>query len=92
MNRTNASVVLFVILLLAIVGNTILVLDNISQVSSDESHTRKVQIQGGPVAVCLLDALKATEPLLLKIPSVDAPLSEYVHLQSHRYPGVKCND
>ena len=57
---------------------------------AEARHTRKVQVQGGPVAVCLLDALRAVTPLLLKVPSVDAPLTAYVRLQSHRYPGVVC--
>ncbi len=67
------------------------------RVGSDErktkheaEHTRTIQIQGGPVAVCLLEVMKNVAPLLLKIPSVEQPLEAYVRLQSKRYPGVKC--
>lgn len=56
------------------------------------AHTKLVQQQGGPVAVCLLDALHAVEPLLVKLPKAYAPLSEYYLLQSVRYPGVTCPD
>jgi hypothetical protein len=57
---------------------------------SSAAHTRLVQEQGAPVAVCLLDALRAVTPLLERVPSVDKPLEAYVLLQSHRYPGVVC--
>ena len=49
-----------------------------------------VQNSGGPPAVCLREALKAAEPLLVRAPRVDAPLEAYVRLQSHRYRGVRC--
>lgn len=62
------------------------------QVFHDERHTRAVQVKGGPVAVCLLDALRAVAPLLERVPSVDRPLEAYVRLQSHRYPHVTCPD
>lgn len=69
------------------------------RVGSDEhhtkheaEHTRTVQVQGGPVAVCLLEVMKNVAPLLLKVPSVEQPLDAYVRLQSRRYPGVKCPD
>ncbi len=67
------------------------------RVGSDEhntkreaEHTRTVQVQGGPVAVCLLEVMKNVAPLLLKIPSVEQPLDAYVRLQSKRYPGIRC--
>jgi hypothetical protein len=60
------------------------------QTKASAAHTRLVQEQGGPVAVCLLDALRAVTPLLERVPSVDKPLEAYVRLQSHRYPGVAC--
>lgn len=56
----------------------------------EAQHTRTVQIAGGPVAVCLLDALRAVTPLLERVPSVDKPLEAYVRLQSHRYIGIRC--
>lgn len=69
------------------------------KVAKDEAATRAtamntklVQQQGAPVAVCLLEALEAVEPLLLKVPAVEKPLHAYVKLQSHRYPGVVCPD
>lgn len=92
MTRSNFYAAGLAIVLLAIVANTALVLSNIEQVRSDESHTRTVQIQGGPVAVCLLDTMRAVAPLLLRVPAVEQPLSTYVRLQSRRYPGVKCPD
>lgn len=57
---------------------------------SKAAYTRRVQEAGEPVAVCLLDAMKAVSPLLLRVPTVEAPLSAYVRLQSHRYTGVVC--
>jgi hypothetical protein len=54
------------------------------------AHTRLVQDQGAPVAVCLLDALRAVTPLLERVPLVDKPLEAYVQLQGHRYPGISC--
>jgi hypothetical protein len=81
-----------VILLLAIVANTVLVLVNIEQVRSDEAHTRHVQVQGGPPAKCLLEVMESVAPLLERVPTVERPLAEYVRLQSHRYPGVSCSD
>lgn len=54
------------------------------------AHTKVVQEQGAPVAVCLREALEAVEPLLLQVPSVEAPLSAYVRLQSNRYVGTVC--
>ena len=55
-------------------------------------RAREVQRTGAPVAVCLREALEATEPLLERIPSVERPLGAYVRLQDHRYPGVECPD
>jgi hypothetical protein len=88
-----------VIVLLAIGVNTALTLSNIARVRHDEArtrseavHVRVVQQAGAPVAVCLLEALRAVTPLLLRVPSVEAPLAAYVRLQSHRYPGVSCPD
>jgi hypothetical protein len=92
MTRSNFYVAGLVILLLAIAGNTWLTLSNVEQVKHDEEHTREVQLKGGPVAVCLLDALRAVKPLLLQVPTVEKPLEAYISLQSHRYPGVKCPD
>ncbi len=63
-----------------------------SHARMEESHTRTVQIAGGPVAKCLLETMEAVEPLLLKVPSVEKPLEAYVRLQSVRYPGVVCPD
>jgi hypothetical protein len=56
------------------------------------AHTRKVQVQGGPPAKCLLEVMESVAPLLERVPSVERPLAEYVRLQSHRYPGVSCSD
>lgn len=56
----------------------------------EAAHTRTVQIAGAPVAVCLLEVMRAVSPLLLRVPSVEKPLEAYVRLQSHRYPGVVC--
>lgn len=81
-----------VVLLLAIGANTWLTLENIARVRHDEAHTRQVQVQGGPPAKCLLDAMEAVAPLLERAPSVARPLEEYVRIQSHRYPGVVCPD
>jgi hypothetical protein len=92
MTRSNFYTVGLVILLLAIGVNTWLTLETIGQVSSDEAHTRKVQVQGGPPAKCLLEVMESVAPLLERVPSVERPLAEYVHLQSHRYPGVQCTD
>lgn len=99
MNRHSFYTTGLVILLLAIVGNAWLTLDTISRVRHDEqavkrtaAHTRLIQQQGEPVGVCLLDAMKAVEPLLLKVPAVHAPLSAYVRLQSRRYTSVRCPD
>jgi hypothetical protein len=71
----------------------------VSRLKGDEAatkhtaeHTRVVQVQGGPVAVCLLKVMENVAPLLLKVPSVEQPLDAYVRLQSKRYPGVKCPD
>jgi hypothetical protein len=97
MNRHRFYTVGLLVVLLAIAGNTLLTLNNVERVRKDEAstrttaaHTRKVQIQGGPVAVCLLEVMKNVAPLLLKVPSVEAPLKAYVRLQSKRYPGVVC--
>lgn len=62
----------------------------IVKLHNENQHTRSVQKAGEPVGVCLLDAMKAVSPLLLQVPSVEAPLRAYVELQSHRYTNVKC--
>ena len=54
------------------------------------AHTRLVQDQGAPVAVCLLEALRAVRPLLEQVPSVEKPLEAYLRLQGDRYLGVTC--
>lgn len=90
MTRSNFYAAGLVILILAIAVNTVLVLSNIEQVRSDEAHTHTVQVQGGPVAVCLLDVMKSVAPLLERVPTVERPLRAYVRLQSVRYPGVGC--
>lgn len=92
MTRSNFYTAGLVILLLAIITNTVLVLVNIEQVRGDEAHTRKVQVQGGPPAKCLLEVMESVAPLLERVPSVERPLAAYVRLQSHRYPGVVCPD
>lgn len=56
------------------------------------SHTKLVQQAGGPVAVCLREALERVAPQLEQDPTVQKPLEAYVRLQSHRYPGVTCPD
>jgi hypothetical protein len=60
--------------------------------AAEARHTRIVQEAGEPVGVCLLDALEAVSPLLLRVPSVEKPLEAYVRLQSRRYLDVKCPD
>jgi hypothetical protein len=65
MTRSNFYLAGFVILLLAIVTNTVLVLGNIEQVRSDEAHTRHVQVQGAPTGVCLREAARAALPILV---------------------------
>jgi len=56
------------------------------------AHTRTVQIQGGPVAVCLREVMENVAPLLERVPTVEQPLEAYVRLQSKRYVGVVCPD
>ena len=68
------------------------VLTDEAHTKSEARHTRRVQLEGAPVAVCLLDALRAAEPLLVRVASVELPLSTYVRLQGDRYPGVGCPD
>jgi hypothetical protein len=92
MTRSNFYAAGLVILILAIAANTVLVLSNIEHVRSDEAHTRTVQVQGGPVAVCLLDVMREVAPLLERVPTVERPLRAYVRLQSVRYPGTVCPD
>lgn len=60
------------------------------ELKSTQSEISHVQRSGEPVAVCLLDAMKAVTPLLLREPAVGEPLEAYVSLQSRRYPGVVC--
>lgn len=69
------------------------------RVGSDEhktkheaEHTRTVQVQGGPVAVCLREVMENVAPLLERVPTVEQPLKAYVRLQSKRYLDVKCPD
>jgi hypothetical protein len=92
MTKTSGIVALFVVLMLAIGANAYVTVDLFTRVDSDESHTRTVQVQGGPVAKCLLETLEAVEPLLLQVPTVEKPLGAYVRLQRVRYPGVSCPD
>lgn len=99
MTKGRLLVAGFVIVLLAIGGNTWIGLRTSSQLRHDEqttkdtsAHTRLIQRQGEPVGVCLLDALKAVEPLLLRVPAAQRPLEGYIRLQSHRYLGVRCPD
>jgi hypothetical protein len=58
----------------------------------EAAHTRSIQKAGEPVGVCLLDALEAVEPLLLRVPAAQRPLEGYIRLQSHRYLSVRCPD
>ena len=92
MNRHGFYTIGLVILLLAITANTVLVLTNIEQVRSDEAHTRKVQVAGGPPAKCLLEVMESVAPLLERVPSVERPLNAYVRIQRGRYPGTRCPD
>jgi hypothetical protein len=106
MSSRGALVALAVVILLATGYNTYGQIRDAERINSvvsklkrDEhatrttaEHVKEVQVAGGPVAVCLLDAMRAVTPLLLKVPTVSGPLSAYVELQSHRYPGVKCPD
>lgn len=62
------------------------------KIEHDESHTRKVQVQGGPPAVCLREGIERALPELERLPGTGAPFQAYVHLQQHRYPGVVCPD
>lgn len=97
MNKDRALIAAVLVLVLAIGANTYIGLHDSRRISRDEqaikakaTHTAKVQRAGEPVAVCLLDAMKAVTPLLLRVPSVAQPLEAYVTLQSKRYPGVRC--
>jgi hypothetical protein len=56
------------------------------------AHTRLVQKAGEPVGRCLLEALEAVAPLLLKVPSAEKPLDAYIRLQSARYRSAPCPD
>lgn len=89
-DRHAALFVIAGVLTLAFLGYRIYHDERATKASA--AHTRLVQEQGGPVAVCLLDALRAVTPLLERVPSVDKPLEAYVRLQSHRYPHVTCPD
>lgn len=80
----------YIILFIAITVTFIVTEHNIHKTDKEAEHTKTVQIAGGPVAVCLLDALRNVSPLLDKIPTVQMPLESYVNLQSHRYPGIEC--
>jgi hypothetical protein len=62
------------------------------QLATTAAHTRMVQRQGEPVAVCLRDALEGAAVLLVRIPSVERPLEAYLRLQASRYEGVRCPD
>lgn len=86
----------FILLAVAILA-TYLAFHAQDKLSGDEHHTRKdaaqtrkIQRQGEPVAVCLLDSLRAVEPLLLHFPSAQDPLHSYIILQSNRYTSVTC--
>jgi hypothetical protein len=92
MTRSNFYAAGLVVLLMAIAANTVLVLSNIEQVRSDEAHTRKVQVQGGPPAKCLLEVMEHVAPLLERAPSVEHPLNVYVAIQRSRYPSAHCPD
>lgn len=83
-------VILFVAVVITFVINDHGNHDTIKRLNREEAHTKTVQIAGGPVAVCLLDALKAVQPLLIKFPPASEPLKSYIGLQSHRYTDVKC--
>jgi hypothetical protein len=86
---THASV--FIIVgLLGLGGLGLRVYHDERATKAQAAHTRTVQIQGGPVAVCLLEVMEEVAPLLERVPSVERPLRVYVRLQSHRYPGVRC--
>jgi hypothetical protein len=87
----------YLILCVVVAFVTYLSFHTLHKLDHDESalrttavHTRAIQKAGEPVAVCLLDALKAVSPLLLKVPTVEKPLEAYIRLQSQRYPGVSC--
>jgi hypothetical protein len=88
-----------VVLLLAIIANTYIGLHDASRLRHDEQATRRqalrtrvIQQQGEPVGRCLLEALKAVSPLLLRVPAAERPLEAYVRLQSHRYLDARCPD
>ena len=69
----------------------------LNRVKRDESathvqaaHTRAVQVQGGPVAVCLRLGIERALPALERLPGTAPPFEEYVRLQGHRYEGIGC--
>jgi hypothetical protein len=90
MSRHRAYTLGLAILAVLILLNGLVTVYVWSRLEGDESHTRTVQVAGGPVAKCLLETMEAVEPLLLRVPSVEKPLAAYVRLQSVRYPGVVC--
>jgi hypothetical protein len=55
-------------------------------------HTKIVQVQGGPPAVCLREGIERALPALERLPGTGPPFQAYVRLQQHRYPGVVCPD
>ena len=73
--------------------------ENVQRVKRDEAatkktaaHTRTVQVQGGPPAVCLREGIEAALPELERLPHTGPPFQAYARLQQHRYPGVVCPD
>jgi hypothetical protein len=69
----------------------------VGRIDVDERHTREQatftraeQVQGQPIAVCLLDVMRNVAPLLERIPTVELPLQAYVQLQGVRYAGLPC--
>ena len=62
----------------------------IYRIETDETHTHRTQIEGGPPAVCLLEVIRGAEPLLASDPQLERSLQEYVRLQEGRYRKVRC--
>lgn len=73
--------------------------NSVARVQHDEQTTEKAaaftraqQVTGEPIAVCLLEVLRNTEPLLERASNVELPLRAYVRLQGARYPHASCPD
>lgn len=86
------AAVFLILGLIGLAGLGLRVFSDEQDTKTQATKTRLVQIQGGPVAKCLLEVMEAVAPLLERVPAVEKPLEAYVKLQTPRYPGVKCPD